>query len=89
MFADFSRIHEATEIVENWQMLENAETENIDELRAANELNEMADLVEVKDLECEFDELIENLRDTADLNPLSETAFDLKVKAMKVLQELR
>lgn len=81
MFTDFSQIFNDAEIEEREQILA--------EDAAANELNEIADMVEAKDLDFEFDELVENLRFTADQNPVSETAVDLKFAGIKALQELR
>lgn len=82
---DFSNIMDADEIVANWEMFNMTQAETSAEV----ELDAMADLVEAKDFNCEYDEIVENLRDTAEFNPISETAFDLKVKAMRILQELR
>lgn len=86
---DFSQIMDADEVMANWEMLNNAESENIEELRSSNELNEIADFIEAKDLDFECEDLINRIRDTADFNPLSETAIDLKFEAIKALKELR
>lgn len=54
--------------------------------RVTIELTQMADLLEVKDFENEYDELIENARYTADHNPISETAYDIQQELMTALR---
>ncbi len=53
------------------------------------ELNEMADLLESKDSEKEFDELVERARYTAEFSAVSETAYDVREDLMDALREVR
>jgi hypothetical protein len=52
-------------------------------MKEKNELLALADALEATFPEEE--ELIENLRFTAEVNPISETAIDLKMEAMEIL----
>lgn len=52
---------------------------------AQSELEQLANDIEASFGESE-EELIENLRFTAEMNPISETAFDLRDEAFKVLR---
>lgn len=49
----------------------------------------MAEMISAKDVDNEFDELVENALYTAEMNPISETAEDLKSEMMQVLKDLR
>lgn len=49
----------------------------------------MAEMVSAKDFENDFSELVESAILTAEMNPISETAEDLKAEMMKALRELR
>lgn len=49
----------------------------------------MAEMVSAKDIENDFSELVESAMLTAEMNPISETAEDLKAEMMKALRELR
>ncbi len=52
---------------------------------AQSELEQLANDIEASFGESE-EELIENLRFTAEMNPISETAFDLRDEAFQVLR---
>ena len=49
----------------------------------------MAEMISAKDLDNEFDELVENALYTAEMNPISESAEDLKEQMLEVLRDLR
>lgn len=86
MFTDFSQIHNSEEIFEREAIMA--------EMNASEELFQMADMVEAKlnasfgfsDDEIEF---LEEARLTAEKNPVSETAFDVREKLLKMLRDLR
>ena len=81
MTVDFSQIFNDAEIEERESIMA--------EINSAQELDAMADMIEAKDIETEHEEFIENLRYTAEFSPISETAVDLRFKAIGILQELR
>lgn len=60
--------------------------ENETAINLASELHEMADYLEVQDLVGEFEELISLARETADHNPLSETAINVTNELMVALK---
>jgi hypothetical protein len=84
MTPEFGRPETAMETIENWEMLEAYEAENI----ASLELENMADLLEAKDVDNEYDELVELARLTADMNPISESAEIIKGQMMIALDEV-
>ncbi len=83
MFLDFSTVVEVQEEeVFGIQDLMNESMRLDAETEAADELEQLADDLEVNHADTES-ELIENLRYTAQMNPLSETAFDLRREAFQ------
>lgn len=55
----------------------------------AETLVAMAEMVEAKDIDNEFEELVEIAKYTAEMNPVSETAEDLISEMLEVLRQLR
>ena len=80
MTVDFSQIDRAAEIEEFEQILA--------EDNAAEEIIAMVEMVEAHDEIGEYDELVELARLTADQNPISETAEDVKEQLMVALREV-
>jgi hypothetical protein len=81
MTIDFSQINNSAEIEEREAILA--------EQNASEELSQMAEMLEVKDVDGEFEELVELSLMTAANNPLSETAIDCKEQLMVALKEVR
>jgi hypothetical protein len=59
------------------------------EANATEELNDMADMLEAKDIEQEHSELITLARHASRTNPISEAAYDIKENLMTALKEAR
>lgn len=68
--------------------LEMQKSQILSEACEAEELLQMAEMVEVHDLDFVFGELVELARLTADKNPVSETAVEVKAEMMKALYEI-
>lgn len=58
------------------------------EAYAMEELLEMAEMLEAHDIECEFAELIESAVLTADVNPVSETAVEIREQLLEALKQI-
>ena len=54
-----------------------------------NELIAMCDMLEAKATDNEYAELIETARYTAEVNPVSETAYDMRDELMVALKDNR
>lgn len=73
---------------ELYDELESQKSAILAEAFRADELHQIADMVEAHDVDSEFGELVELARLTADVNPVSESAVEIKEKMQGVLFEI-
>ena len=80
MFTDFSQVHNSEEVEELNSLL--------NECVASDTLHDLADEVESKDRLGVYEDLVEMARETADHNPNSETAHDVRLDLVKALNSI-